>query len=147
MFGDINKVSLMGNITKDPDLRFTPSGTAVVSFSLATNRRYKVGEEWKDEVAYHNIVVWRSAEQLAKRIRKGTRIYIEGRLNTRSWDDAESGKKQYKTEIVADSVILIARYEGDNGSQAGGEGKHPAEDMEPPTDADSEKIDPNDLPF
>jgi single-strand DNA-binding protein len=150
MFGDINKVSLMGNITKDPDLRFTPSGAAVVSFSIATNRRYKVGEEWKDEVAFHNVVVWRSAEQLAKRIKKGTRIYIEGRLTTKSWDDKESGKKQYKTEVVADSVILIARYEGDNNSGgASSDGKHPAEDggSEPTYENDSEKIDPNDLPF
>jgi|SRR5690606_1857322 len=144
MFGDVNKVTLLGNVTKDPDLRFTPSGTAVLSFSIATNRRYKKGEEWVDEPSFHNIVVWNQAEQLGKRIKKGTRIYIEGRLQTRSWDGAD-GKKQYKTEIVADRVILIARYEGDNMSDSSALPTPAAgnDDVEYVEDS----IDPSDLPF
>lgn len=146
MFGDVNRVTLMGNVTRDPELRFTPGGAGVISFSLATNRRYKKGEEWVDEPAFHNIVVWNSAEQLAQRIKKGTRIYIEGRLQTRSWDDKE-GKKQYKTEVVSDKVILISRFEGERGgsdSFEGGEATKPA--AQESSDVD-ESIDPSDLPF
>lgn len=147
MFGDLNRVTLMGNVTKDPDLRYTPSGTAVMSFGLATNRRYKKGEEWVDEPSFHNIVVWNSAEQLAQRIKKGTRIYIEGRLQTRSWDDKE-GKKQYKTEVVSDRVILISRFEGDNG--AGGSSRGGSSEPVPSEPEDiggDDSIDPSDLPF
>ena len=138
MFGDINRATLMGNVTRDPELRFTTSGAAVLSFSIATNRRYKSGEDWKDDVAYHNIVVWRSAENLAKRVKKGTRIYIEGRIQTRSWE-GDDGKKNYKTEVITDKVILIDRFEGknDDSSQA----------ASPQTDNDDSAIEPDDLPF
>lgn len=145
MFGDVNKVTLLGNVTKDPDLRYTPGGAPVMSFSVATNRRYKKDENWVDEPAFHNIVVWNQAEQLAQRIRKGTRIYIEGRLQTRSWDGAD-GKKQYKTEIVSDRVLLISRFEGDNSEQAEEQqqsgGKNKSTEF-----SQDESIDPSDLPF
>jgi len=150
MFGDINEVNLMGNVTKDPDLRYTPSGAGVLSFSMATNRRYKKGEEWVDEPSFHNIVVWNSAEQLAQRIRKGTRLVVQGRIQTRSWDDKD-GKKQYKTEVVADRTILIARFEGsnDNGSEGGSSSVSPKSST--PSNMVEESadnsIDPNDLPF
>lgn len=143
MFGDVNKVTLMGNVTRDPELRFTPSGAAVLNFGLATNRRYKQGEEWKDEVSFHNIVIWRNAESLAKRIKKGTRVYLEGRIVTRSWDDKD-GKKQYKTEVNVDSVILISRYEGEKEG-----GAMAVEDAAPSSSAPAggEMIEPDDLPF
>ncbi len=158
MFGDLNEVTLLGNITKDPDLRFTPSGAAVLSFSVATNRRYKKGEEWVDEPAFHNIVVWNNAESLGQRIRKGTRILIQGRVQTRSWD-GQDGKKQYKTEIVAEKVILIARFEGD--TSEGGSGGTYTPKSKPSKSSSSEEnseilpestggdddIDPSDLPF
>jgi single-strand DNA-binding protein len=143
MFGDINRVTLMGNVTKDPDLRFTPSGAAVLSFGMATNRRYKKGEEWTDEVQFHNIVAWNSAESLAKRIKKGTRIYVEGRVQTRTWD-GQDGKKQYKTEIVAEKVILIARYEGAKDGDGMSESSYEPKGGDNET---SEDIDPSDLPF
>ena len=143
MFGDINRVELMGNVVRDPDLRYTPNGAAVLSFSMATNRRYKKGEEWTDEVSYHSIVVWNNAEGLSQRIKKGTRLFVEGRIQTRSWDDKE-GKKQYKTEINADRVILISRFEGDNMASSEG-GRAPAASAE--DDSSDESIDPNDLPF
>jgi single-strand DNA-binding protein len=148
MFGDINRVTLMGNVTKEPDLRYTPSGTSVISFSIATNRRYKKGEEWVDEPSFHNIVVWNQAEQLAQRIKKGTRIYVEGRLQTRSWDDKE-GKKQYKTEVVSDRVILIARYEGEGqgGNFNKGEQSQSANEFPAGEPAGDDSIDPSDLPF
>lgn len=141
MFGDVCKVTLLGNVTKDPELRYTPGGSAVISFGLATNRRYKKGEEWAEEVSFHNIVVWNQAEQLAQRIKKGTRVYIEGRIHTRSWDDKE-GKKQYKTEIISEKLILISRFEGDNQSSPMNADVSPAD----PVSTD-DAIDPNDLPF
>ncbi len=152
MFGDLNRVTLMGNVTKDPELRYTPGGSAVLSFSIATNRRYKKGEEWVEEVAFHNIVTWNSAEELSKRVKKGTRLYVEGRLNTRSWDGAD-GKKNYKTEIVTDKVILIARYEGAGESFGNREKSEqaPADELSgnvlPEAQSDDDSIDPNDLPF
>lgn len=143
MFGDINRVTLMGNVTKDPDLRYTPGGTAVISFSIATNRRYKKEENWVDEPSFHNIVVWNQAEQLSQRIKKGTRIYVEGRIQTRSWD-GQDGKKQYKTEVVAEKVILISRFEGDN-SGGGMQPSEPAPSSK--ENFEDESIDPSDLPF
>jgi single-strand DNA-binding protein len=111
LFGDINEVRVMGNITSDPELRFTSSGTAVVNFSVATNRRFKQGDEWKDETDFHNIVVWgNTGQQLAQRCKKGTRVMIIGRLQTRSWE-GQDGRKNYRTEIVADDAFLIDRYE------------------------------------
>ena len=145
MFGDINKITLMGNVTRDPELRYTPSGTAVLSLGLATNRRYKKGEEWLDEVTYHNIVIWNNAEELAKRIKKGTRVYIEGRISTRSWDSAD-GKKNYKTEVITDKIILISRYEGADQNEyiePNGESQIDTNVVDNNEDA----IDPNDLPF
>jgi single-strand DNA-binding protein len=143
MFGDFNKVILLGNVTREPELRFTPSGAGVLNFGLATNRRYKSGEEWKDEVTYHNIVVWRNAESLSKRVKKGTRLMLEGRVSTRSWDDS-AGKKQYKTEIIVDSVNLISRYEGEKS------GNTPLDESGDGIAAQSggtETIEPDDLPF
>lgn len=156
MFNDINEVRLMGNITNEPDLRFTPSGTAVLSFGLATNRRYKKGEEWVDEPTFHNIVVWgQRAQSLSQRIKKGTRVHVAGRLQTRSWD-GQDGKKQYKTEIVSDEVNLISRYNEGPSSELspvsastptdakGGKSKTSVKepDVEPPAE-----IDPDELPF
>lgn len=143
MFGDINRVTLMGNVTKDPDLRYTPGGTAVISFSVATNRRYKKEENWVDEPSFHNIVVWNQAEQLSQRIKKGTRIYVEGRIQTRSWD-GQDGKKQYKTEVVSEKVILISRFEGDNSAGAVQSGEPASSSKE---NFEDESIDPSDLPF
>lgn len=151
MFGDINKVTLMGNVTKDPELRYTPSGASVLSFSLATNRRYKKGDEWVDEPSFHNIIVWNQAEALSQRIKKGTRLYLEGRVHTRSWDGAD-GKKNYKTEIISDRVILISRFEGSIDTKDKNIEDFSSEVVEKSSQKRSEpeeddSIDPNDLPF
>jgi single-strand DNA-binding protein len=161
LFDDINEVRLMGNITQDPDLRFTPSGSAVLNFSMATNRSYKLNEEWKEEVTFHNIVVWANlAQQLSTRIKKGTKVHVEGRLQTRTWES--EGKKNYKTEIVANNVILIDRYEkGQGAAPSQGEMERapkidPKKDlgfksassmMSEEPDMASNTIDPDDLPF
>jgi len=113
MFGDLNRVDLIGNITQDLTVRYTGTGKPVLSFSIATNRRYKTpqDQEWKDEATFHNVVIWGDqAEGIAQRARKGTRVYISGRLQNRNWQDSE-GKTNYKTEIIVEKIILLDRYE------------------------------------
>jgi single-strand DNA-binding protein len=116
MAKSVNKVILVGNLGKDPEVKFTPSGVAVAKFSLATNERYKdKSGEWQDRTEWHNIVAWqRLAEIVGEYVKKGSKIYIEGRLQTSSWEDKQSGEKKYRTEIVAqDLVLLSGRGEGD----------------------------------
>ncbi len=111
LFGDLNEVKILGNLTADPELRYTSQGTAVVNFSVATNRSFRQNDEWKDDTQYHNVVAWANlAENFTQRAHKGTRVLITGRLQTRSWEDNE-GNKKYKTEIIADDIYLIARFE------------------------------------
>jgi len=105
----LNKVMLIGNIARDPELRYTPSGTAVCSFSLATNRSWMPSEggERKEETEFHRIVAWNKlAELCAQLITKGRKVYIEGRLQTRQWETQE-GDKRYSTEIVAEDMVLL----------------------------------------
>jgi single-strand DNA-binding protein len=115
---DLNKVMLIGNITQDPEVRTTPSGISVTSFGLATNLIWNDQQGQKQEkVEFHNIVAWRRlAEIMGQYLHKGSKIYIEGRLQTSSWDD-QSGNKKYRTEVIADNMIMLDR-KGD--SQGGG---------------------------
>lgn len=115
----VNKVILVGHLGKDAETRFTPSGVACTNFTLATNRRWKDDQtgEWKEETDWHSIVLWRS-ENLANYLTKGKQVYVEGRLQTRSYDDKE-GKKVYRTEVVAGDVILLSGNR-DAGSGGGG---------------------------
>src|SRR5258708_37686440 len=112
----VNKVILVGHLGRDAETKFTPGGAAVTRFSVATNRRWKDKDsgEWKDETDWSNVVLWRS-ENLANYLTKGKQIYVEGRLQTRSYEDKD-GKKVYATEVVADDVILL-------GGQGGGGGR------------------------
>jgi single-strand DNA-binding protein len=105
----VNKVILIGNAGKDPELKYTPSGTAVVKLSLATNERFKdKSGEWQDKTEWHNLVAFAStAEIVGEYVKKGGKVYVEGRLQTSSWDDKESGQKRYKTEIVVNDVVLL----------------------------------------
>ena len=107
----LNKAIVIGNLTRDPELRSLPSGVKVCSFSLATNRVWKDKNGAKQEAAdYHNIVVFgRQAETVAQYMRKGSSILVEGRMQTRSWDDKETGQKKYRTEIVAENMIMLDR--------------------------------------
>lgn len=113
----VNKVILLGRLGKDAETKFTPSGVARSNFTLATNRRWKDQQsgEWKEETDWHNIILWRS-ENLANYLLKGKQVYVEGRLQTRSWEDKD-GQKKYMTEVVADDLILLGSREG--GSQGG----------------------------
>jgi single-strand DNA-binding protein len=103
----VNKVTLLGCLGKDAETKCTPSGASVTNFTLATNRRWKdkQADEWKEETDWHRIVLWRN-ENLAPHLLKGKQVYIEGRLQTRSYEDKE-GQKRSVTEIVAEEVILL----------------------------------------
>ncbi len=117
----VNKVILVGNLGKDPELRYTPSGTAVATFSLATTERYKDRDgNRQDKTEWHNIVAWRQlAEICGKYLHKGKQIYIEGKIQTRSYDDRD-GNKRYITEIVVDQMQMLgSRDDSQGGGQSG----------------------------
>ncbi|MEZ5398065.1 MAG: single-stranded DNA-binding protein [Bryobacteraceae bacterium] len=103
----INKVILVGNLGKDAETRFTPGGQARTTFTIATGRRWKDQQtgEWREETDWHNVVLWRQ-ENLANYLTKGKQIYVEGRIQSRSYDDKD-GNKRYITEIVAEDVMLL----------------------------------------
>ena len=118
----VNKVILIGNLGKDPEVKFTPQGTPVAKITLATNERFKGKDgQWQDRTVWHNVVLWqRLAEIAGEYLKKGGKVYIEGRLQTRSWDDKQSGQKKYMTEIVANDLVLLGgRGEGGGGEYAG----------------------------
>jgi single-strand DNA-binding protein len=121
MAKSVNKVILVGNLGKDPEVKFTPSGVPVAKFSLATNERYKdKAGEWQDRTEWHNIVAWqRLAEIIGEYVKKGSKIYIEGRLQTSSWEDKQSGEKKYRTEVVASDLVLLGGR-GEGGGDHGG---------------------------
>lgn len=107
----LNKVLLIGNLTRDPELRSTPSGQSVANFSIATNRVWKDPQtgERKEAAEFHNIVMWRRLAEIAGQyLRKGSKIFLEGRLQTRSWQD-QSGNKKYMTEIIAENMQMLDR--------------------------------------
>ncbi len=108
---DLNKVTLIGNITRDPELRSTPSGQSVASFGLATNRVWKdpSSGERKSAAEFHNIVAWRKlAEICGQYLRKGSKVYVEGRLQTRNWQ-GQDGNKRYMTEVIMENMIMLDR--------------------------------------
>ncbi len=140
----VNKVILIGNLGKDPDLRYTPGGQAVASFTMATNEKWRDKEgNMQDKTEWHNIVVWGRQAEIAKEyLAKGRPAYIEGRLQTRSWDDKD-GNKRYITEIVAQRIqFLGSREQGAGASSGSGGGEMPPEAPQPDLAAEDE-----DLPF
>ena len=151
----LNKAILIGNLTRDPELRSLPSGIKVCTFSLATNRVWKDKNGARQEAAdYHNVVVFgRQAETVAQYMKKGSSILVEGRMQTRSWEDKNSGEKKYRTEIVADRTQFGPKGSGSTGggtSSAGGASRGPASSG--PDEVDSieypeEDINPEDIPF
>ncbi len=149
MAKSVNKVILLGNLGKDPEVKYTPSGTAVAKFSLATNERYKdKAGEWQDRTEWHNIVAWqRLAEIVGEYVKKGSKLYIEGRLQTSSWDDKESGQKRYKTEVIAsDLVLLSGRGEGESAGRSRGASASAGMDQRVP-EPDTAQITDDDIPF
>lgn len=117
---DLNKVMLIGNVTQDPELRNLPTGSTVTTFSVATNLNWTDGNGVKQSKAeFHNIVAWKKlAEICAQYLKKGKKVYLEGRLQTRDWVD-QQGVKHWKTEIVADNMIMLDRG-GESGGSFGG---------------------------
>ena len=106
---NLNRAQILGNLTRDPEMRFTPNGQAVSSFSVATNRRWtnRDSGEQQEQVEFHNIVVWgKQAESVSPMLKKGQPVFVEGRMQTRSWE-GQDGVKRYKSEIVAESVIVL----------------------------------------
>jgi single-strand DNA-binding protein len=122
----VNKVILLGNLGKDPEVKYTPQGTAVAKFSLATTDRYKDKDgNWQDRTEWHNIVLWqRLAEIAGEYLKKGSKVYIEGRIRNDSWEDKQTGEKKYRTEIVGNDIVLLSgRGEGGEGSSGGSYGR------------------------
>jgi single-strand DNA-binding protein len=126
----INKVILIGNLGKDAESKFTPNGTSVATFSIATSWRQKDQQtgEWKDQTDWHNIVLWRS-ENVVPYLTKGTQVYVEGRLHTRSYE--KDGKKQYFTEVIAEELILLGGRRG----EASGAGEYSQQPVSMPRSA------------
>ena len=112
----LNKCMIIGNLGRDPEMRYTPNGQAVTQFTVATNRRWKgQNEEWQEETEWFRVVVWaQQAERAAERLRKGHKVYIEGRIQTRQWED-QSGQKRYTTELIANTVTSLERREREEG--------------------------------
>ena len=120
MSGTVNKVILLGRLGRDPEIRYTPSGQALAKFSMATdeNRKDQDGN-WQSDTTWHNIVLWaKNAERAGENLKKGSLIYLEGRISNRSWDDPESGQKKYMTEIIGDRFKMIGGRSDSPQSQA-----------------------------
>src|SRR5690348_12294171 len=156
MAKSVNKVILIGNLGKDPEVKYTPQGTAVAKITLATNERYKdKGGEWQDRTEWHNVVLWqRQAEIAGEYLKKGSKVYVEGRLQTRSWDDKQTNQKKYMTEVVASDLILLGgRGEGggdfSGGSRASSSGSNNFDQRVPEHEpaAASGPITDEDIPF
>lgn len=138
MARSLNRVQLIGNLTRDPELRYTPSGSAVVSFGIATNRSWKTDTgEKHEETEFHNIIAWNKLAELCSQfLVKGRKVYVEGRLSTRSWT-AQDGTQKSRTEVVIDDMILLdsqggARRSGEETPSRAARQSAPAEEGEEP---------------
>ena len=156
MAKSVNKVILLGNVGKDPDVKFLPSGQAVANFSLATSERFKdKGGEWQDRTEWHNLTAYaKLAEIIRDYVKKGAKLYVEGRIQTRSWDDPKSGEKKYRTEIIVGEICLLSGRGDDGGSSGGGysrQGSTASFDQRPSAPAEdygqAAEISDDDIPF
>jgi len=122
MSKDLNKVQLIGRLGVDPETRYTPQGSAITKFRIATSRGWRTTEgEDRDETEWTSIVAWNKlAEICAQYLRKGARVYIEGRLQTHSWDDKDTGQKRYMTEVIANDMIMLDTRRDSMGGGSGG---------------------------
>lgn len=137
----VNKVILIGHLGKDPEVRHLENGTAVANFTLATSESYKDKQGNRiDQTEWHNVIVWRGLAEVAEKfLKKGSQVYVEGKLRTRSWED-QTGNKRYTTEIVADNFTMLSKKDENN---------QPQNQQTPPTTAqNSAPVDEaDDLPF
>ena len=155
MAKSVNKVILLGNVGKDPEIRSAASGTMVANLTLATSDRFQDAQgNWQDRTEWHNLVAFkRLAEIVRDYVKKGSKLYIEGKIQTRSWDDKETGAKRYRTEIVVlDLSLLSGREEGAGSSRAAASSSAAAGfDQRPPAGQDdyaqAAEISDDDIPF
>jgi single-strand DNA-binding protein len=127
MAKSVNKVILVGNVGQDPEVKYTASGVPVAKVSLATNERFKDrNDQWQDKTEWHSVVAWqRLAEIVGEYVRKGSKLYVEGKLQTSTWEDRQNGGKKYRTEIVARDIVLL----GSRDNRQEGREKCPANDL------------------
>lgn len=139
----LNRVFLIGNLGRDPEMRSMPSGQAVGEFSMATKRRWKDRDgNPQEETEWHNIVVFgKQAEIAGQYLRKGRQVYVEGRLRTRSWEDTKTGEKRYKTEVVCENFQMLGSRDG------GGEERPRSERPAPAAGAGPDDFGDDDIPF
>ena len=162
MAKSVNKVILLGNVGKDPEIRSTPSGTLVATFGLATSDRFQDAQgNWQDRTEWHNLVAFkRTAEIIRDYVKKGSKLYVEGSLRTSNWEDKETKVKRYKTEIIVNDISLLSgREEGSGGggySRAASSGSSTSSaasfDQRPPASATDDytqqaEITDDDIPF
>jgi len=137
----INMAVITGNVTRDPELRYTPSGSAVCSFGIATNHSIKRGEEWENVPTFHNIVVWgKQAEYISNTVKKGMKVSLTGRIDNRQYD-AKDGTKKYISEIVADNVIPFTER------RAADENSDSETQVAPAEDKVEDIVIPDEMPF
>jgi single-strand DNA-binding protein len=144
---DVNKVFVLGNLGRDPDLKFTDGGKAVARLSVATTRRWTNREsgETVEETEWHRVSVWgKQAEMCDKFLSKGNKVHVEGRLRTSSWDDKETGKKKYSTEIVAENISFLTT---DRQSDSASPSRQSPPPQRQPKQKVAEDIDDDDIPF
>jgi single-strand DNA-binding protein len=151
MAKSVNKIILLGNVGKDPEIRATGGGTMVANFSLATTDRTKdQSGNWTDRTEWHNLVAFqRTAEIVRDYVKKGSKLYVEGKIQTRSWDDKTSGEKKYRTEVLVNELVLLSgKSEGEGGSYNRGGSSY---DQRSPASSDelvnSTEITDDDIPF
>ena len=159
MARSVNKVILLGNVGKDPEIRSSASGVMVANFTLATSDRFQDAQgNWQDRTEWHNLVAFkRTAEIVRDYVKKGSKLYIEGKFQTRSWDDKKSGQKRYKVEIIVNELVLLSsREEGAGGYSKTASSSGPAAsfDQRPPAAAggpdeysQQAEISDDDIPF
>ena len=150
----VKKVILLGNLGTDPEVKYTPSGTPVAKLAVATNERFKDKEgQWQDRTEWHNVVLWqRLAEIAGEYLKKGSKVYIEGKLQTRSWEDKQTNQKRYMTEVVANDLVLLGgRESGESGGYSRGAASGNNFDQRTPehepASAMSSPISDEDIPF
>jgi single-strand DNA-binding protein len=155
----VNKVFLLGNVGKDPEIRSSASGMTIASFTLATADRQKDAQgNWQDKTEWHNLVAFqRTAEIVRDYVKKGTQIFVEGKIQSRSWDDKDTGQKRYKTEILVNELSLLGKPGGGGGEGGGsysksstasyGSGAAPAAAPAAAPDYADQGITDDDIPF
>jgi single-strand DNA-binding protein len=150
--GSVNKVILVGNLGRDAELRYTPGGAAVATINMATTEVWNdKGGQRQEKTEWHRVVLWgKSAESLAEYLTKGKQIYVEGRLQTRQWDDKD-GNKRYTTEIRGDRIVLLGGGRGAGGGAAGAASRGGGEDSTgghaPGPEPSAEPLTDDDIPF